>query len=427
MRSDTDLAPPETETRRRGPGPRTQRRLTRERAERRRRRRIVLAVTLAVAVVVGVLALFVGLPGDGPERETGAGGREPPAQEAWLLIGTVEADPSKTASWLSVFSWDREEGRGFIMYVPPTTLIEIPGYGGGPEAAGKAMALGQEPLQVSAISNLLGIGFAHPMTISDQSIRALFDRIGGIDIEVPSPLERRDAGGRVETVFATGPQHMDGKRVAEYLEFSDPTGDEISRGARHAQVWGAFFEHFRRSGKAPALSKLVRASKDLFVTDADPKQMSEFVSNFASVPAGDVVLDILPVEPQGIDTGLQFYKPDAAAVQTIIHRYLDEARPAGAGEPGRRVQILNGNGVPGIGQEVAAALVPAGFRVVLDGNAKSFDYETTQIVVYSNSRDALAIAGKVRDALGAGEVVVSRQRQTVVDVTVVVGRDYPRG
>jgi polyisoprenyl-teichoic acid--peptidoglycan teichoic acid transferase len=89
-----------------------------------------------------------------------------------------------------------------------------------------------------------------------------------------------------------------------------------------------------------------------------------------------------------------------------------------------RVQVLNGNGVPGIGQEVAERLVGSGFKVILSGNARRLDYEHTRIITYDSSAEGLTVAERARDLLTVGRVQVSAQQQGIVDLTIVVGMDF---
>ena len=99
--------------------------------------------------------------------------------------------------------------------------------------------------------------------------------------------------------------------------------------------------------------------------------------------------------------------------------------PSADASVGRRVQVLNGNGVPGIGQQVAEALQPGGFRLVDPGNASSFDVPRTRILVYDDSPAQVAAAQEIRELLGVGEIEVSEVPVSVVDITVIVGLDYP--
>ena len=100
----------------------------------------------------------------------------------------------------------------------------------------------------------------------------------------------------------------------------------------------------------------------------------------------------------------------------------------GANELGTaaRVQVLNGNGVPGIGQEVAQRLVGEGFRVILSGNSRNLNTRQTRIVSYDESVAGLRTAERAQRLLGVGEVQISSQGQGIVDLTIVVGRDFLR-
>ncbi len=85
------------------------------------------------------------------------------------------------------------------------------------------------------------------------------------------------------------------------------------------------------------------------------------------------------------------------------------------------VEVRNGSGEPGIGETVGAAIVPQGFRVILSGNAESFDVRRTEII--ANGPDEQTDAQAVRDALGTGVVRVSQVPSGIADVTIVIGED----
>ncbi|MGI9016193.1 MAG: LytR C-terminal domain-containing protein [Euzebya sp.] len=86
--------------------------------------------------------------------------------------------------------------------------------------------------------------------------------------------------------------------------------------------------------------------------------------------------------------------------------------------------MLNGVGVPGIGQRVDQALQGLDLRIIRTENARSFDFTATQIVIYEETPELLGAARQVQDALGVGTILVSRQPQSVVDMTVVIGGDF---
>jgi anionic cell wall polymer biosynthesis LytR-Cps2A-Psr (LCP) family protein len=378
---------------------------------------VLTTALLGIAMVAG--ALVQGMRDDEP----GAGGpADGPArsQETWLVVSTLEGDPLGRADWISVMSRDPAAGRSLVLYVPRSTLAELPGHGTDTLAA--AQALGHEPLLSATVSNLLGIRFDHVLRISDQAQRALFDKLGPVTIDVDRPLDRPGPDGTAEVVFAPGTQKLSGARAAEWLAYADAAGDELTRSVRHSSFWSALLGRYAGE-EAGAFGARMADAAQLGSTDATAREAERFFGRLAAAQGDALIFETLPVGATGVDTGTELYAIDRQSADDLVARYLAGSRPPGAGER-RRVQILNGNGVPGIGQSVAGRLVPEGFRIVLNRNAKRFDYDETQIVVYADSEQARALGAEVRKALGVGRVVVSRQSQGLVDVTVVVGRDF---
>lgn len=410
---------------RRGPGPRTvQRREQKKTARRRLIRNLTISTALLTAIFIGLSQIpAIHLPVLFAKKKAAAiphRSVDQRTQQSWLIIGTRSADVSGDADWLSVFSYDRRAKAATVIYIPRSTLVEIPGHG--QDTLDKSLSLGNEPLLVSATSNLLGIAFDHFLKISDQGLQALFDKFAGVTIDVDQKLPRTDPDGKVRSAFVPGKQPLDGKRTAEFLLYLNADGDEISRATRHAKVWQAVLDHFRAD--PASFGALMRDSSDLYATDVSDKAVEDFFKSMASTTVGSANFETLPVQANGVQSGTQFYGPDRDGIERLVERYLSGSRPIAGRTSGRRIEILNGNGKPGVGEEVSRLLIPKGFRLVLDNNARSFDYTTTQIVIYSDSKAALAIAQEIRATLGVGEVVISRQHQTIVDVTLVIGKDY---
>jgi hypothetical protein len=85
---------------------------------------------------------------------------------------------------------------------------------------------------------------------------------------------------------------------------------------------------------------------------------------------------------------------------------------------------LNGVGSVGLTQAVAARIVPAGGEVTLTGNVPGFGVAATKVVYYrAGARDD---ARRFAKALGVGKVIRAADAIDVVDVTVVVGKDFDR-
>ena len=94
--------------------------------------------------------------------------------------------------------------------------------------------------------------------------------------------------------------------------------------------------------------------------------------------------------------------------------------------PGERdgrvvVEVLNAGGRPGAARLGALALRRAGIDVVYFGTAEAATQDSTLIVV---RRGSVAAGQRVRAALRLGRVSVEPDSTRLLDVTVVLGRDF---
>jgi hypothetical protein len=99
-------------------------------------------------------------------------------------------------------------------------------------------------------------------------------------------------------------------------------------------------------------------------------------------------------------------------------------RDASAVKPALQVQVLNGSGIPELAQGAAARLRACGLDVVQVGNADSQNYAQTLVLL---RRGHVGVAGQVAGALGSGRVLEQLDATLLVDVTVILGRDYAGG
>jgi len=342
-------------------------------------------------------ASVVGGDGGGAEAAVAA-----PAGTAALLV--QQRGDESVVGITAFFVGDSGSG-GSALMIPVGSMVEVPSFG--LEPAARSFTLGGLPLLQQTVENLLGVHFDRVGVVDPDEVRALVEPLDAVTVDVPERVEEVRGSGRVRVLFESGTQAIDADQAVVLLE-ARGEGTDVARLVRHQGFWRAWL------GAASDVDAALPVGSD----GAGP-----IGGVLRAIAAGDFRAAVLPVQPLG--TGLSadgdLYEVDHDAVATLVAE-LAPVRPPVA-EGGRiAVQLLNGAGVPGLAQRVTPVLVGAGAEVKLVGNADRFDYATTQVVYYD--RDRRAAAEAVRDALGVGEVVLSRQRLGVVDVTVVVGTDY---
>lgn len=392
----------------------------------------VAAVALAVVTMAAVTGAAVGALGVSGWWSDAATDTPPAAasdaiaptgdpQPTVVLVTFDERDTTAGASQITVLAHNRDTGQATALFVPTSTVADIPGHG--MQQLGHAWGYGDGALLDATLDNLLGVDLDHVVGVSRRGWSSLFTRSGGIEVEVSERLEAGGPDGSRQTRFDPGNQLLDGPRAAELLTLREPGERELEALPRTQRVLEALLSQW--AADDDRLDAVFGDGAPMLDTPAAPAAIRAVLAAVAGAHAdGDLVVRTLPVRPMGsgVEGG---YRLDDARAQRLVENRLGASVPSGRGEAGRTVQILNGNGVPGIGQEVAASVVPAGFTVVLTRNADRFDHAETRILVYRDDERQLELARQLRDRLGVGTIVTSLAPQSVADLTVVVGADYP--
>ncbi|MEM8903762.1 MAG: LCP family protein [Actinomycetota bacterium] len=384
-----------------GTGRRHRRRREREQ-QRRRQRMTAVALVVVVVSLLGtaiVLRPLLGDDDDGAAPDVAA--PEPvsvpidvTAKALVVHVGPAGELVSTTAAVL-----DPSGEGGGVVFVPASTVVDVPGFG--LEQLGRALELGDEDLVRLTTENLLGVEFDHLAVLDARSWSALVADAAPLEVDNPNPIVRDD-GGRLVTDTDAGPVTLTADAVGPFLAAQSLDEPDFDRLLRHDVVWRAW------------LAEL--ATIDHPIADV----RTDLVAFLHALADGQVDYRLLPVETlagTGVETEYKIVRDE---IDELVAEFAPDA--AGDGSGRIRVQLLNGAGTPGLAQVATELLNPAGARVDLRDNARNFEYRTTQLVYYRD--DQRIAAERLREALGLGEVVRDRNAIDVVDVTIVLGRDF---
>jgi hypothetical protein len=386
-----------------GTGQRRARRLNRHRERRRLQARIgggliagAALVALAALVVTGLhLSSTAHHPTAGP-----AGGASSALAPAML----VQADEAGRAVSILVLAPSPGNRGGSLVFVPPGTMTEVASLG--LEPVGLALQVGGPDRLKGAVENLFGVTFGSVTALDTNQLVALVRPAGPLRVTIPGRVAQVADDGSVHVLFDGGPTTVRPEQVPTLLA-ARGEGTDLDRLARQQ----AFFDAW-----------LARIHDDPGLAAGAPQPGLRAALD--ALARGTVEPRVVPVEQLGrAEDGTEQYKVQQRDLTAMVAAaFPGQLRSRG---PRPQVQILNGTGALELDVKVASRLVPAGVEVKLTGNAASFDYGETQVVFYDAAKQP--IAERVQRALGVGRLVLSRRPLDVVDVTVIVGKDFRSG
>lgn len=354
-----------------------------------------------------------------PSTETDAPAETSDDPQPSLVIATYrDGTGNGELLGLTALAYERASGEGTVLLVPLSTVVDVPGYGS--FRFDEAWRFGGPSLVGLTLDNMLGVRFDGVIAVSEQDWQDWLAITDGADVDVRGRIVARDGPYAGQARFEAGRQYLDPSRLAEYLTVRGEGETELDALPRTQQVVMALLD----AASDRDVRDDVAAHGATLPTTAQPDRLPEVLRGLAEARTQDAVSVVtLPVSPLGSPQD-DLYRFDRQPAEALVLDRLEASRPHGDGV-GHTVQVLNGNGQPGIGRRVTEILVDGGYRTVLTGNADRFDHPTTRILVYGDTAEDLRAARDIRDRLGVGVVERSGTPQSVVDVTIVVGLDFP--
>ena len=344
----------------------------------RRRRNRVLEIVAGVAVAA-LFGWFLFGRGDGGVEAGLIGPASPagPTGPSRLLALSV----SGTAlPHMAVVGAESDDRPGAALPIPMEMITVVPGQGE-TETAQVAQLPGAS-MQV-ALSNTVGAWADAYAVITLRQLAVIVDREGGLAVDLPLPVTT--AVG----VLGPGSTALTGAQVRALLAV---------RSDDAPTYW------------AHVLEGLLAAPPTLQTGDLAASNGVEVVQQVLDGAQGAAVLGFPTKVVAGTVT---------VAAQPGLDDVVTEAFGTEAPVP---AIVQNGNGAPGVGEEVGRRIIPAGFRIVLSQNAATFGLPTTDVI--ANGGEHLEAAKAARKALGIGRVGVSQVPSGLGDITIVVGKDF---
>jgi anionic cell wall polymer biosynthesis LytR-Cps2A-Psr (LCP) family protein len=345
--------------------------------------------------------------------------------QSTVLFSLVGADGTAASS--ALLAHDSAKHQGVELLLPSRTLSEVCGYGS--QQLGQVMRLpdGQR-LSDQAVSNMLGgVTVDGSWKLTTAELTRLVDIVGGVTVDVDTNVITKVGNRRVLFLQKGAGQHLTGPQAVLYATYTAAGEDSTGSLPRLQAVLDGLLAKLPADSAAAA--RLVGSVAPGAGATVSAQRLGALLTGLAAdnKTLSGVLPIVLPV--QKIDSGGQpVFRVDEDKTHAFVLSNLDASLPASARVTRTRVLLQNGVGTPGLVGPACQRLVAAGYTVVGSGNANSFDFTQSKVLVFDNSVATAELGNRVAGTLRlpADDVAVSSQGQNVADVIVILGKDFRR-
>ena len=340
----------------------------------------------------------------------------------YLLAFTKQMEGGTQLTTLVLASYDSRDDSGSLIYLPNDLLVNLPGVGQDLVSNLIELDEGRISLTLVMAQNLLGVDIDRYIMGTDRDLSIVFGKIQKeYTVDVPGKESFRDPSMNASLNIDAGEQEMDPRELASYLTYSEP-GKTLDLIKRQSGFVPPFLEKSRDPDMFKDIVDFMKKEANLFDSDASSTEIAGLWQSFALLKVNKLQQVTVPVKKFRFEKTV-VHTTDTEKLPGFIKKYVktDYQKPAGART---RVEILNGNGVPGIGQKVASQLDLGAFQIVNSANADNFDHPETVIIIYGNDKDTVSAAEKIKNELEVGRIESHPKNQDIADITIIVGKDY---
>jgi LCP family protein required for cell wall assembly len=357
-----------------------------------------------------------------------------------LLVGLDDLDGAFRSDAIALAVFDQNTQSVRVLSIPRDSRVSIPGRGW--DKVNHAYVYGGINLLQETLKNLLNVGINYFVVLNYQSFTRMIDLLGGVEVDVEKKLEYTDYSGKLFINIPKGRQHMNGKTALEYVRFRhDPLGD-IGRVQRQQKFASVVIEKMKT---VPALLKL-GGLIDEFIsavnTNLTPLEGLKLLMFLNSVPRERIQLQLAQGKASYIGNASYWILDTNEIMKWIVEEADSDGTslaPVSADEPPLdldqemllelvaqigKIGVLNGDGEKGLGLKASQFFQKIGVDVVYTGNAKHFDYYSSNVLYPEKAgEDVKRAAEALAKLCGITNTALIQKDRTASMVSIVVGHD----
>ena len=331
-----------------------------------------------------------------------------------LVVGLDNVDGGSRTDAIALAIFDAENKSVRVASIPRDSRVQIPGRNW--DKINHAYVYGGIDLLKETVVNLTGMAVNYFVMVNYKSFPRIIDLIGGIDIYVDKQLKYTDYSGKLFINISKGQQHMDGKTALGYVRFRhDPLGD-IGRVQRQQKFMDIVLSKLKSPAilpRIPALIDEVIAAVDTDLTPLEALKLMQFAN---ALPPDRVQMFMAPGKA-GYSGNLSYWILDTVGLSLQLAAKLP---PEGQQD----VLSADAKEASGVGKRASRVFQRIGIEVPYAGNARHFDYHSTNIISPAGgkeaSRDAALALAELCGITNAGLV---REDRRATLVSIIFGHD----
>ena len=336
-----------------------------------------------------------------------------------LIIGSDKSLEQISPNSVILTSYNSISEESLLLSIPLRTILQF-----SEEAVTVQQLLKEGRIEdlKSAINDSIGIEVDHYILVN---VFDLVEKIGGVSINIPENISFPDINTDVTVLLEKGEKNLSGDLAISYLHYISGEGESILHVSDQQDVYLSILDKLMANKSYSEIANEMQLISEYFASDFSVEELISLGSSMTKLQESKIFKDkTLPIIVAEID-GNNYHVPQPEKITEIFGEFESVVTPEEKEKSD--IIILNGCGSPGIANSAGNKL-QNDFQIVEIGNAASFQYTETKIIVTSFKISVIEDAISIRELLGVGKIVtdgsLSEQTRQKANIVIIIGSDY---
>ncbi len=314
-----------------------------------------------------------------------------------------------------------------VLSIPRDTYAQIRGRG--QDKLNAANVYGGASLTARSVTDVLGgVPVDRYVRVNIQGVERLIDALGGVTMDVPTPMRYQDDSQRLYINLNAGEQHLDGAKAVQFLRFRQDAHGDIGRIQRQQMFMRALKDQALTPQTLLRLPDIISVIRSHLDTNLSVQELAALANFATNLDRNQLQMLMLPGEFNGAEVEVSYWLPSYRQIDQLVAQYFDGdtgAAPAVSSSPRfLRVSVQDSTRTPAAADTVIDHLYSLGYTNASTATAnRATPLETTRIVAQGGN---LAEAQQLQQMLGFGEVLVETTGTLYSDITIQLGEDWQK-
>lgn len=307
---------------------------------------------------------------------------------------------------------------------------------------------------LDAVNEITGLDIEYYVIVRTEALIKLVDAIGGVEFNVPIDMKYDDASQDLHINLKAGMQKLNGDKAEQLLRWrhsnynkngqmttypAEYGNDDFGRMRTQRDFLVATAKQTLKPGNIFKIGEILDIANQNVETNLQLSYVKDYVPYAVELNADEIKTAVLPGDTPNLNTtnGVSIFVVNKKEAKTLIESMFNTeetnsntnsnntnsnstSTTSNTSASQIKIELLNGSGDKTKLQEAKTMLEKAGYKVTKTGNTSSIAK-----TIITNKKDLEdKELQEIKSTLGVGSTSTNKSSTSLVDVTIVIGKDF---